>query len=77
VVRALDPLSYMQDAVDNPTRFACRAKAREIGWRLYVDGGFELMTAALEAAQERETGAGWVLDAWWVGIGSGSDVWLR
>lgn len=77
VARGLDPLSCVHDAIGNPTSFACRAKAREIGWQLYVDGGFELMTAALEAAQERETGAGWVLDTWWAGIGSGSDVWLR
>jgi hypothetical protein len=77
VVRALDPLSCVHDAIDNPTRFACRAKAREIGWQLYVEGGFELMTAALDAAQEREAGAGWVLDAWWDGIGAGSEIWVR
>lgn len=77
IARALDPLSCVQDAINNPRHFACRTKAREIGWQLYVEGGFELMTAALDAAQEQERGAGLVLDAWWDGIGSGSDVWGR
>lgn len=70
-----DPLGTVKEAAADPVRFACRAAAREIGWRLFVKGGTALMMKTLNEASEIEEQAEGVINAWWNLIGYDADLW--
>jgi hypothetical protein len=68
--------SALDQVERDPVRFALRASAREIGWRVYSHGGVELMQQVCGLTEEAG-GSGAILDKWWDGIGGeNGGAWL-
>ena len=76
---ATKDLSPVADILSNPVGASLRRGIRELGRRLFVLGGTELMGKVLDRVAEM--GGIWgvrvtILDKRWDGIGNASDSWL-
>lgn len=83
ITRQPSPEERVAILLEDPVRSALRGKVREIGWRLWIGGGTDLMREVSDEVEDlcagRGTFAGATLDRWWDGIGwHGKDggVWV-
>ena len=70
----------LASALSDPIRSTLRLTVRDIGWRIFTNGGIKEMERVaelvVEAMPDQPTLALSTLDKWWDGIGSAKNQWL-
>ena len=66
----------LASALSDPIRSTLRLTVRDIGWRIFTNGGIKEMELVVEAMPDQPALALSTLDKWWDGIGSAKNQWL-
>jgi hypothetical protein len=78
ITRERSPEERVEDLLRDPIRSALKGRVREIGWKLWIKGGTDLMTTVSDRVQdlcpEFPSFAGSTLDKWWDEIGVHDDA---